>query len=627
MPELDKLLEMLDSNDNTIRHEAVCSLGEINDERAITRLVELLKDPSLLIKDEAVNSLARIGDEFVVEAVVPLLYSNEVYVRNIALEILSRLGEVPIKSLTKLLDEEDVDVLKFVIDIIGLIGSHEPVPQMLSLLKHPNSNIRAAVAVTFGKIHASEAIEALIDGMTDDDEWVRFSILEALGTIGGPEITEKLLDIFRAIDVSRIAALDALSMLAEPEDCEKVMHILASPGVSHVLSVDTVVKFIERFNGHISDADKSTFLEILSVKLHEADIYEQHDILRGLAILGDSGAIDTLLLFAVTKYYQEDTRELLKDAIIACSDTDKIVNAIRDYPEQILVFVEALSEMKDPKTVGVMSEVLQKSTDTKVRNVLVEGLGNINSTECFDALAGALSDSESKIRKTAVRALAALGDDRAVGPLFDLATSEKYDDVIDVIGEAINTFSDTSICSPVINLLKSDSEKLRVVAAECLAGRVYEGAKDALEKTLKDTEAPVRSAAIRSLATFEGEEIPALIASAFGDGEKEVRLSALEVLGSRSDSDDFIITALSDEDMWVRFKAVNIISEKKLLSAEAKLIELLDRDLVPVKISSARALGTLRAKAAVEALKAYIDHEDQNLKEAAISAIEQCEAV
>ncbi len=627
MSELDKLLELLDSHDDTIRHEAVSALGKITDERAITRLVELLKDPHPLIKDEAVNSLVRIGDESVVDAVVPLLYSNEVYVRNISLEILSRLGEVSIKSLTNLLDEEDVDVLKFVIDIIGLIGSHDPVPEMISLLKHPNANIRSAVAVTFGNIHATEAIDPLVEGLSDDDEWVRFSILEALGSIGGPEITEKLLDIFRAIDVSRIAALDALSMLAAPEDCEKVMHILASPGVSHILSVDTVVKFVERFTGHISDSDKSIFLEILSGKLHEADLYEQHDILRGLAILGDSGAIDTLLLFAVTKYYQEDTRILLKDAIIASSDTDKIVNAIRDYPEQILVFVEALSEMKDPGTVAVMNEVLQKSTDTRVRNVVVEGLGNINTTECFEPLLAVLSDSDSKIRKTGVRALAALGDERAVGPLFDLATSEQYNDVIEVIGEAINTFSDDSVLVPAIDLLKNDSEKLRVVAAECLSGRFCDGAKGALETSLKDKEAPVRSAAIRSLATFEGEEIPALIASAFGDCEKEVRLSALEVLAARSDSDNFIITALSDEDMWVRFKAVNIIGEKKLEDAEGKLIELLGSDLVPVKISSARALGTLGAKAAVEPLKAFIDHEDQNLKEAAIQAIEQCEAV
>ena len=588
-------------------------------------LVGLLKDPSPLIKDEAVNSLARIGNEEVVKAVVPLLYSHEVYIRNISLEILSRLGEVCLPELSARLGEPDEDVLKFIIDIIGLIGNHEPVPRVIPLLKHKNPNIRAAVAVAFGKMYASEAIEPLLEALNDDDEWVKFSVLEALGTIGGAQVTEKLLDVFRAIDVSRIAAIDALSQLAEPKDCEKVMHVIASPGVSHVLSVETVVRFIERFQGHMTEDDKNVFLDILAPRLREADFFEQHDIIKGLGCLEDKSALDTLLLFAVTKAYEDDTRMYLKDAIISCARTDKIIEAIKEYPDKMLVFAEALAEIKDPESVSDMCEIFAAGPNRMVKRCLIEAIGEIGDRASFDTMVGAMLDDDGTTRKIAASGLAKMGDERAVKPILDALAGEPYNDVREAMGDAIASFSGDEVEAALITLLDNEKAELRLIGASGLAGCKSDGARAALGKAFGDDDTKVRSAAVRSLATYSGDDVATTIAGALSDSEKEVRLAALDVLSTHPLGLKYVIKALSDSDMWVRFKAVNLLADKGANEAEGKLIELLRDDEVPVKISAARALGKLKSKNAVDTLKTFTDHEDSNLAEAATSALEECE--
>ena len=624
MEDLELILNQIDSTDSLLKHEAVEKIAEYSDSKAIERLVQLLSDCSPLIKDEAVNSLAKIGGEETVKAVVPLLYSKEVSLKNISLEILTRLGDVAVGELSARLDEPDDDVLKFIVDIIGLIGNHEPVRELIPLLKHANPNIRAAVAVAFDKMGANEALDALMEALADDDEWVRFSVLEALGSIGGARVTEKLLDVFRAIDVSRIAALDALSMLAEPEDCKKVMAVIASPGVSHVLTIETVVRFVDRFQEELTDIDKGIFLEILSSRLHEADVDDQREALRGLKLLAEKSAMDSLLLFSLNKDYDEETRDALKRAIIACADTDKIVEALTGRSERVLVFVEALADIKDPSTVEVLASTLKKSTDTKVRVKALQALGNIATSETYDSLVEALQNDHGNTRKAAARGLSNLVDTRAVAPLLEALLKEPYDDVIEAIASSLSSLPGASVEETFISLLSSEREAMRVVGLNGLAGIPTEKSSKALSALLTDEEASVRSAAVSAIGAFDGEAAADLLSRALEDPEKEVRLAALDVFSSRSGGEKFIMKGLDDADMWVRFKAASSLAEKKYHAAEEKLIELLRDDEVPVQITAARALAGLSSVKAADTLRGFLDHSDSNLREAAAAALEMC---
>lgn len=621
---LDQALKDLESEYEVVRHDAVIRLGEIGTCKAIECLVKLLRDESPTIKDETVNALISIGGTEVAELVAPLFYDDEVYVSNIAVEILGRLGEVALPTVSALMNEEDDDVLKFAIDVIGLVGSIEPVPLLIAHLKHKNPNIRSAAAVTLGKLKAMRAIDDLLVLLNDEDEWVRFSTLEAIGAIGGVDVADKLLDVFKAVDISRIAALDALSMLTEPEDSNKVMQVVSAPGVANVLSVETIVRFIEKFKGHLNDADKVVFLHILLPRLTEGTIDEQNDTLRGLSALKDKAALDAVLLYAGTMDYDEVTRGFLKDAIVSLSDIDKITVAMNQYPTHSLALVEALSDIADPASVESLLSLMERGPDKKVKRAAIEALGNIGTPNTFDTLVEALSDDEGNVRKKAVAALGKLGDKRAVAPLIDLLLRAEYDDVKEAVGRSLSLFEGDEVEQSYVSLLDNEDISIRVVGIEGLGVHKSEGARKRLLETLGDDDPKIRCECIRALGGFEETDISTVLSGALKDKDKQVRMAAVEAFGLRGE-EKLIVSALDDEDMWVRFKVANILVDKSVPESEDKLLELLKNDEIPVQVASAKALGALSSKKAIETLKGLTDHEDSNLKNAAIAALAMCE--
>jgi HEAT repeat protein len=628
MAEFDEIIGQLGSSDAILRHEAVSRLGRCGDKRAIDKLVSLLRDPAANIRDEAVNSLINIGGEDAAKAVVPLLYDDEIYVCNMACEILVRLGDASLRSVTGLLGEEDVDVLKYVIDVIGLIGNDEPVERMLPLLKHENPNIRAAVAVTLGKLRASGAIERLVDLINDPDEWVKFSALEAIGEIGGKKITDTLLDVFKGEDISRIAAIDALSMLADGSDAAKVMPVLKDNEMAGLLSVETLVRFIERFEGTLADSGKKAFIEALAprlMKAEAADFEIAREVLRGFSVLGDPRAMAVLLEFAGTKNYDEDTRAMLKDAIIKSGDLGRIVAALKVFSHRALVFVEALAEVADPSTVGPLSDLLAESKDSKVRRVIVEALGTARSPGAYGPLVAALKDPDGTVRKFAAKGLAGLGDARAVEALFSAMTREgEYDDVKDAIGDALAEFEGDRVEGLFVDLLKGRDFASRAVAVRGLGKLSTERARTALAGALNDNDPQIRCEAVRAIGYSGGAGLAGLVIKALDDADKDVRLTALDIVAWLPDADPHVTKSLRDADVWVRFRAASLAAEKAIASAEDELIERLKTDEIPVKVASAKALGAIRSKKAIKTLTAFLNHEDANLSSAAADALQAC---
>ncbi|MEE8574992.1 MAG: HEAT repeat domain-containing protein, partial [Thermodesulfobacteriota bacterium] len=628
MSEIDDLIELLNSEDSVARREAVTGLGRCNDKKAIKQLVGLLRDEDPVIKDEAVNAITGLGGREVVTAVLPLLYDDEVYVCNIACEILGRLGDAALVSMISLLDEDDDDVLKFAIDVIGAIRNPLPVSDLIPLIMHENANIRASVAVTLGMLKATEAIDALIDLIHDDEEWVKFSALEAIGEIGGKNITDQLLEVYEGEGITRIAALDALSQLADGEDAVKVVPVISDPEITDLLSIGTIVNFAQRFKHDLDSSQKKIFIDILIPRLKaldEVDVDLERDILRGLADLNDKRAIDVLIEFAGTRGYEEETREILKEAIVNSKDVDKIAAALKIFSSRALVFVEALAEIADPTTVKALSDLLTDCDDSKVRNVIVEALAAIGGPETYDSLINSLTDSEGTVRRNAATGLGILGDGRAAEPLLDALVKEEYEDVKDAIGEAIASFKGEEVEESFDKLLSHADNSVRIAGVKGLGNMSSESSKATLTSLLTDSDSFIRSEALRSLSVHAGEEILSTVSGALTDDDKDVRLTALDMLVNMPGAESGIVKALDDEDMWVRFKAAGIIADKEIASAENRLIELLRSDVVPVKVASAKALGRIKSHKAIELLKEFAEDDDPNLKDAAVEALLLCE--
>ena len=71
--------------------------------------------------------------------------------RNSAVEALERLGRLAVPVLSLHMDDDDHDVRKFVVDILGNVGDAAAVPLLIKALDDPDPNVSAAAAENLGQ--------------------------------------------------------------------------------------------------------------------------------------------------------------------------------------------------------------------------------------------------------------------------------------------------------------------------------------------------------------------------------------------------------------------------------------------------------------------------------------------
>ncbi|HAX61475.1 MAG TPA: hypothetical protein DCX95_02805 [Elusimicrobia bacterium] len=183
---------------------------------------------------------------------------------------------------------------------------------------------------------------------------------------------------------------------------------------------------------------------------------------------------------------------------------------------------------------------------------------------------------------------------------------------------------------PLIALLKDQNTEVRRCAAVSLGEIGDKRAVPHLIKSLSDSDGGMLIDSANSIAKFKDEtSIPAL-KKLLADGRPVVRITALKslmVFSARPDVQSIIVERLNDEAEGVRLTAIQSVSSLKLKSAVANLIKNL-KDVNPqVRAESAKVLGELGDKSAIEPLKKAGMVEDENTEviDAVKQAIEKLE--
>lgn len=182
-----------------IRRKAIEDLDRVSGNENLALLSEALGDASWRVRKTATDAIAHYPErQAAIATLLNALYdSDNVGRRTSAIEALVRIGEPAIDDLIGSYQTYDVDVRKFVLDIIGEIASPKAVPFILKSITDSDENVRLAAVEALGKVGGDQAHEKLTELVSQDqDMTIRFSALHILGRLGRPlppELVERLL--------------------------------------------------------------------------------------------------------------------------------------------------------------------------------------------------------------------------------------------------------------------------------------------------------------------------------------------------------------------------------------------------------------------------------------------------
>jgi HEAT repeat protein len=180
---VERIRELLDDEDGTVRAYAVHALVEIGVPDATTLALEALSDRDSYTRRIAARALEDLGDPAAVPALGRTVVEDEDYrVREWAADALAAIGtDDAISELTRALEDPVKEVRLAAVKGIVKRRPEAAVDSLVSMvLEDPEWEIRVQAAAALGKIDREDVLPALEEAANDPNEFVRAAVASAL---------------------------------------------------------------------------------------------------------------------------------------------------------------------------------------------------------------------------------------------------------------------------------------------------------------------------------------------------------------------------------------------------------------------------------------------------------------
>ena len=188
-PAVEPLIHALRHPDEDVRWKAAITLGEIGSEKVIDPLIQLLSDDDRFVKSRAALALGMIGRS----AVEPLIYALRQGNGNMRWGAAIALGKVKdpdsVEPLILALADKYENVRAEAAASLAAIGKPAIAP-LIRFLKYSERHVRIEVMNALGELHASDAIEPLVQMLEKADEQERCAIASTLDSILTPSVEQ-----------------------------------------------------------------------------------------------------------------------------------------------------------------------------------------------------------------------------------------------------------------------------------------------------------------------------------------------------------------------------------------------------------------------------------------------------
>ena len=631
--DLNKIDTLIASQDSSLRREAATLLANMGGDESFSRLEALLKDPNNGVRDAAQNAIIILGGSVAVEKMVTLLTHEVHAIRNMAIDILRKIGEDGLDILHTIAKDPNDNIRMFVLDILGSIGSTESLDTLTQGIYDANPNVRNAAVISLGQLGDPRSFDHLKQ-LINDEEWIRFSVIESLAKIPHEDIVDFLLDeleCWSEDEITLCAILEALGEIRSEKTIRPLLELLKDANEYVAISiVQTLLKIMSIDDvSLLHEEDKRLIKNILEVNLDEADDDFQHTILETLTCIGDSQS--SLYIIDLSKKVEPDTQtekwEDIKAALTRLGNPALMISLL-DQDERSQILASQILAKIGTKLEAHEIEKRIHDTQGYVKRAMTDAIAEIKDPSSREILLQLIQDQDGHVISSCLRALGTIGQPDDIHELTPFLV-HPYPDVRAVALEAIAAIGGELAEATFVDLLKYNDPQARIMALSGLAGMESKQLEVTVQSMVRDQDGQARMAAVRIVKDHELPVEQDLLMKLLNDELDEIRHLAIDIVGQRKivDLRSFLEDATLSEEIWTASHAIEALGKFQDENAKCRLLNILSSGPDFLRISAVKALGEWEEESLVGELEVYMDDDNPDVARAVAEAMDKIQGV
>lgn len=588
-------LESLADSVWEVRKIAAEALGRVKrNDHVVKSLMAALKDPSVEVRVEAVRSLGQIRDPQALGPLVDAFEWADEDARNEISIALIAMSEDFLKLTDLLMGLPHAKSRAGAVWTLGVMNKEKNIPLIAKFLGDPDPTVRAVAAISLGRLGSFSTMVrfALMEGLTDPNEWVRASVVGVLGRHGDPSLVKTFVD-----------------MLAEEPDATVCQNLVLAIGClgdagKHPYALPAIKQWLKKSPDGKSQAAGLIALALFNEESSAQAIFSaiQEPSLRlWIKRLLKECPIEIQRRFCAfvsldPRFFwsdqEEKSREYYKEILCSSHEVTQRIHAI-----------QALALSKDKAALPLIESAFTKDPSPKVRQIALIALGMLlDSREILKIIDKAVLDPSFEVRASMLPIVRHLDPEDLQGwrekliPLLESPEEEIRRPVSALLGSLYS--HDWQILA---DQLMGSNQRSRIIGLIETLGAIGDAAAARFFRHFMDHADPeVRSASAEAACRagcFSREDWMKCLK----DPQEAVRLSAIRGLSRLLDGETVgTFSPLSEDPMWdIRLEIAQLLGRQKFSAFEQQVAILtrLSRDAnAGVQIAALLALLRLGVK-------------------------------
>lgn len=427
-----QLLRALESSEEDVRYWALCSIGDIKPQGALTHVLRLFKDKSWTIRKTASDVLGGYGEDALLELSGLATESSDAEIRYWVLRSLGKIGsEISLPLLFRALEDGSEAIRDAAQKALSNYGA-EVIDDLFALFKSENRKMLESVCVTFQRMPPEVAVPRLCDCLGRYDEHVSYWIRKTLHGFGSFS-REYIIQLLQSKnDEVRRQCILAMGDFGVKEDYQTLLgflkdeywpaRIATAEALGNLQVSEAIPNLLQALDDEDEDLAMAAIISLGKIGDEKAvpglitTLQRESWSLRfqAIKILGEmrvKRAFPDLL-----KLLDEDTIDLKTHIIKAIAKTNH-PNCYKELKKRFdqeitletrLAYIGALAETENPALVSEFIKLAGKQNLWEERRAAIRALGILKSEKAKTCLISSLKDSDPIISREALIALGAI---------------------------------------------------------------------------------------------------------------------------------------------------------------------------------------------------------------------------